>query len=103
MGSGFGIGFVTGLAALHTNAWVKGGLAGYFGGIVVGSALIRGNDCSLVKRLGVSLAGALAGAGVSYVAARRTYLARDGEAVVATIVVGGAPVAGAALALRGCD
>lgn len=103
MTRGFWLGVGTGYAALHTPAWVTAGLAGYFGGVVVGSALVGAKNCGFVKRLGVSLMGGLAGAAVSYFVASRTYLAKDVEAVAATIVVGGAPVAGAAIALRRCD
>ena len=103
MTRGFWLGVGTGYAALHTPAWAKAGLAGYFAGVVVGSALVDAKDCKFAKRVGVSLAGALAGAVISYFVASRTYLAKDLEAVAATIAVGGAPVAGAAIALRGCD
>ena len=103
MTRGFWLGVGTGYAALHTPAWVTAGLAGYFAGVVAGSALVDAKDCRFVKRLGVSLMGALAGAVVSYFVASRTYMAKDVEAVAATIVVGGAPVAGAAIALRRCD
>ena len=102
MGAAFGIGFVTGLAGVFV-AWAPGGLAGYFSGTIVGSAMPRATKCGFVKRVGVSFLGALAGGVVSYWVANRTYLAKDAEAVAATIAVGGAPILGSALALRSCD
>jgi hypothetical protein len=103
MWAGFGMGFGVGFAALFTPGWAKSGLAGYFGGIVLGSAFVSAPKCGFVKRLGVSFAGTLAGSVISYFVASRTYLAKDGEAIAATIVVGGAPLVGSALALRSCD
>ena len=98
----FGAGFGTGYAALHVD-WVRGGLIGYFAGVVVGGALVGAKNCGFAERLNLSLVGGLAGAVVSYFVAGHTYLARDVEAVAATIVVGGAPIAGMVITLRHCD
>ena len=77
--------------------------AGVFAGMVMGSALIPAKRCSLLKRMWVSFAGTAAGAVVSLVVAEKSHMAKDGAAIVATALAGGAPVVGGVIALRRCD
>ena len=104
-----GLGFVTGFAMVPvqlcgTCVWdLRPAAAGVFAGMVLGSALIHAPHCSLSKRLKLSFIGTAAGTVVSLLVAKKSYLAKDGAASVATVVAGGAPVVGGVMALRRCD
>ena len=111
VGAGLSFGIVTGFVAFSTGLCLHpsrcnsydGAVAGYLTGIVLGNALVHAERCRFPKRLGVSLAGALAGAALSFGVASASHMAKDAAAVFATVVAGGAPVVGASIALRMCD
>lgn len=100
--SAFWMGVAAGYMGLHVG-WITGGLTGYFTGVVLGGALVDGKECGFAKRLGVSLAGAVVGGALSALVAPSTHMAKDWAAVGATLLIGGAPVVGSAIALRRCD
>jgi hypothetical protein len=110
--TGFGVGVGLGLAGLKANvcfdaqcSWdfLYGGLAGYWLGGIVGTAVVPGERCSFSRRLGRAALGALPGTAVSLLVAGASEGVKNGGAVLATVIVGFAPIVSSTIALRSCD
>ena len=112
VGVGMGMGVFIGVPALFANicfrepcAWgfFQGGLAGYWLGGTLGTALVGAKKCTFSQRFGIAMVGSLPGTVMAYGVARASYGTRDAAAVASTLVVGLSPLISSALFLRFCD